>query len=145
MTVSQLCAQQAIEAKSAKGSKTDLSGSTALAQGGRFNNRNQPARAPGICSTSPAISSNAHPLICGLRRLRARPNLLSRLNVICPVQPWLQKFSAFSFTQINSITPPSTPKEGRIAVVTNAGLDAMDAGGAADESADLADGEVVWS
>jgi hypothetical protein len=40
---------------------------------------------------------------------------------------------------------PSTPLEGRIAIVTDAGLDAMDAGGASDESVLLADGEVVWS
>jgi hypothetical protein len=33
--------------------------------------------------------------------------------------------------------PPSDPIEGRIAIVTDAGLDAMDAGGAADEGADL--------
>ena len=38
-----------------------------------------------------------------------------------------------------------TPHEGRIAIVTDAGRDAVDAGGAADESADFADGEVVWS
>jgi hypothetical protein len=38
-----------------------------------------------------------------------------------------------------------TPLEGRIAIVTDAGLDAMDASGAKDESAQLADGEVVWS
>jgi hypothetical protein len=37
------------------------------------------------------------------------------------------------------------PHKGRIAIVTDAGRDAMDAGGAADESAHLADGEVVWS
>jgi hypothetical protein len=40
---------------------------------------------------------------------------------------------------------PSCPTEGRLAIVTNAGQDVMDAGGAFDESADLADGEVVWS
>jgi len=33
--------------------------------------------------------------------------------------------------------PPSRPTEGRIAIVTDAGRDAVDAGGAADESADL--------
>jgi hypothetical protein len=35
--------------------------------------------------------------------------------------------------------------EGRIAIVTDAGRNAVDASGAADESAFLADGEVVWS
>jgi hypothetical protein len=62
-----------------------------------------------------------------------------------PVQPSFEKFCASRFTQINSITAAVHPTEGRIAIVTNAGLDAMDAGGAADESAFLADGEVVWS
>jgi len=35
--------------------------------------------------------------------------------------------------QISFLVPPSTPLEGRIAIVTNAGLDAMDAGSAFDE------------
>ena len=39
--------------------------------------------------------------------------------------------------------PPQT--EGRFAIVTDAGRDAVAAGGAEDESNDLADGEVVWS
>jgi hypothetical protein len=43
------------------------------------------------------------------------------------------------------LIPPSHPTEGRIAIVTDAGRDVMDAGGAADESAGSADGEVVWS
>ncbi|MDR3484907.1 MAG: hypothetical protein P4M05_08340 [Bradyrhizobium sp.] len=37
------------------------------------------------------------------------------------------------------------PMEGRLAIVTDAGRDAVDAGGASDEGADFADGEVVWS
>jgi hypothetical protein len=40
---------------------------------------------------------------------------------------------------------PSRLTEGRLAIVTNAGRDAMDASGASDEGALLADGEVVWS
>jgi hypothetical protein len=51
------------------------------------------------------------------------------------VQPLFQKFSLFSFHANQLPSPPSTPLEGRIAIVTNAGLDAMDAGGATDESA----------
>ncbi len=43
------------------------------------------------------------------------------------------------------VLPPSRSTEGRLAIVTDAGRDAVDAGGADDESADLADGEVVWS
>jgi hypothetical protein len=46
--------------------------------------------------------------------------------------------------QISFLVPPSTPLEGRIAIVTNAGLDAMDAEALLTNSAD-ADGEVVWS
>ena len=37
------------------------------------------------------------------------------------------------------------PREGRFAIVTDAGRDAVDASGASDESVLLADGEVVWS
>jgi hypothetical protein len=66
-------------------------------------------------------------------------------RLICPTgksvnwlsSPLLQKYSAFPKTQITSISPSSRPIEGRIAIVTNAGRDAVDAGGAADESAGL--------
>src|ERR1700722_15911433 len=40
---------------------------------------------------------------------------------------------------------PSRLTEGRLAIVPNAGRGAMDASGASDEGALLADGEVVWS
>ena len=40
---------------------------------------------------------------------------------------------------------PSRPTEGRLAIVTDAGRDAMDANGAQRRSALDADGEVVWS
>jgi len=48
------------------------------------------------------------------------------------------------------LIPPSTPQKGRIAIVTNAGLDAMDvvaprAMNVARTSGAIADGEVVWS
>ena len=46
--------------------------------------------------------------------------------------------------KIRPISLPSTPPEGRFAIVTNAELDAMDAGGAFDDGAN-ADGEAVWS
>ena len=39
--------------------------------------------------------------------------------------------------QISFLVPPSTPLEGRIAIVTNAGRDAMDANHALDESVRL--------
>jgi hypothetical protein len=62
-------------------------------------------------------------------------DLPDRLFRHCCVQPFFEKYSSFRFTQINFITPAVHPTEGRIAIVTDAGLDAMDAGGAADESA----------
>jgi hypothetical protein len=49
------------------------------------------------------------------------------------VQPLLKKDSDFQKSQITLYPQPSTPHEGRIAIVTDAGLDAMDAGGAFDE------------
>jgi len=77
--------------------------------------------------------------------LRVKPNFVSRINVIWVVQSHPKKYSGFPKPQITLYPPPSTPLEGRIAIVTDAGLDAMDASGASDESVLLADGEVVWS
>jgi hypothetical protein len=56
----------------------------------------------------------------------------------------VQKYSDFPKRQITLTTSPSTPHEGRIAIVTDAGLDAMDAAALLTNSA-KADGEVVWS
>jgi hypothetical protein len=51
------------------------------------------------------------------------------------VQPPLQKYFASPVGQINSITPAVPPDtEGRLAIVTDAGRDAVDADGAKDES-----------
>ena len=72
-------------------------------------------------------------------------NLFSRINLFLAVQPILQKYLRSSSTQITSEIPAFRPKEGRIAIVTNAGRDAVDADGAADEQRSSADGEVVWS
>ena len=46
-------------------------------------------------------------------------------------------FSEFDLTEsvIRVMDVPSSPHEGRIAIVTDAGWDAVDAGGATDESA----------
>jgi hypothetical protein len=57
----------------------------------------------------------------------------------------LQKYSGFPKQQISLYLSPSRPDRGALAIVTNAGRDAVDAGGATDESTDLADGEDVWS
>jgi hypothetical protein len=94
--------------------------------------------------------------------VRAQPDLSKRINVICPVQPHLQKYFPSRLTQIKSISiaiPSHT--EGRIMIVTNAGWDAVAAAvparksdrravcrerlpGAQTNGAE-ADGEVVWS
>jgi hypothetical protein len=63
------------------------------------------------------------------------------MQLICPSgcfakgvsSPFIKNFSSFRFMQISFLVPPSTPLEGRIAIVTDAGLDAMDADGATDE------------
>jgi hypothetical protein len=77
--------------------------------------------------------------------LRVKSYFLSRIKVICPVQPHLKKYSGFPKSQITLYPRPSTPLKGRIAIVTDAGLDAVAASGASDESALLADGKIVWS
>ena len=61
-----------------------------------------------------------------------------------PVQPRLQKYSDFRDANQLYNPLPSRPTEGRIAIVTDAGRDAVDADGARTNDAD-ADGEVVWS
>jgi hypothetical protein len=77
--------------------------------------------------------------------LRVKSNFLSRIKLFLSVQSLAKKYSGFQKPQITLYTASSTPLEGRIAVVTDAGLDAVAAGGASDESVLLADGEVVWS
>jgi hypothetical protein len=65
--------------------------------------------------------------------VRPERHLLKRFNVIWAVQSHLQKYSFRRFAQIKIITAPSRPNEGRLAIVTNAGRDAVDAVGAFDE------------
>ena len=62
-------------------------------------------------------------------------DLLRRINLIPPVQSRSQKYSVSCLTQIKSTFTLSRPTEGRLAIVTNAGRDAVDADGASDESA----------
>src|SRR5260370_17646785 len=59
--------------------------------------------------------------------LRAWPIFLRRINLFLPVQSHLQKYFRSHPTQITSLVPPSHPTEGRIAIVTDAGWDAVDA------------------
>ncbi|SHG38478.1 hypothetical protein [Bradyrhizobium erythrophlei] len=93
----------------------------------------------------PSASSRLGTFRVHSAELRVKPNFLSRIKLILPVQSRLKKYSVFPKSQISLYPQPFTPLEGRIAIVTDAGLDAMDAGGAKDESVLLADGEVVWS
>jgi len=54
--------------------------------------------------------------------------LLNQINLMLPVQPRSKKYSAFAIGQITAISSAVQPRqEGRIAIVTDAGLDAVDA------------------
>jgi hypothetical protein len=50
-----------------------------------------------------------------------------RANHSIPVQPCLEKISAFLFAKITPIAASSRSSEGRLAIVTDAGRDAVDA------------------
>ena len=56
-----------------------------------------------------------------------KPGFLKRINLIPAVQSPLQKNFCSRSTQINFRTSPSRPTEGRFAIVTDAGRDAVDA------------------
>jgi hypothetical protein len=85
-----------------------------------------------------------------------KPDLLKCINVICPsgksvgpvgdlpVQPPLQKYFCFPEPQIRTNDLPSRPTEGRHAIVTAAGRDAVDADAPITNGTE-ADGEDVWS
>ena len=61
------------------------------------------------------------------------------------VQPLVKKYSDFQKSRISPYVRRPVPREGRFAIVTGAGRDAVAAGCAKDESAFLADGKIVWS
>jgi hypothetical protein len=66
------------------------------------------------------------------------------LGFVCPAP--FAKIFPFSLNPNHLYIPRClVPLEGRIAIVTDAGRDAVDARRASDESAGFADGEVVWS
>src|SRR5436190_22812427 len=73
------------------------------------------------------------PIAGRMHRVRAQRNLLNRINLIWAVRSHLQKHFRSSPKQITSLVAPSRPNEGRLAIVTNAGRDAVDADGAFDE------------
>ena len=60
------------------------------------------------------------------------------------VQPLLEKDSDFQKCQISLQPFPFRPTEGRVAIVTNAGWNAVDVDAPITNGVD-ADGEVVWS
>jgi hypothetical protein len=64
----------------------------------------------------------------GLQELRDHAIFRNDLKLICPIQPAPQKYSASFLAQIRIIICPSQPDEGRFAIVTNVGWDAVDAG-----------------
>jgi hypothetical protein len=79
--------------------------------------------------------------------MRAQGDLLNRIKLMLPVQSPLAKIFPFPFYPNHFYVvriPAHTTGAFRDRHERRAG-DAMDAGGAADESAYLADGEVVWS
>ena len=79
----------------------------------------------------------AHP------RLRCLTGKSFRQFTALNVQPCLKKYSGFPKSQITGTFPPSCPTEGRFAIVTDAGQDAVDVE-APITNDDEADGEVVW-
>ena len=61
-------------------------------------------------------------------RLLQNGDLLKQINLICPVQSSFAKISPFPFHPNHFYIPRRpTPLEGRIAIVTDAGRDAVDA------------------
>jgi hypothetical protein len=81
---------------------------------------------------------STHPTICC-------PTGKSPGQFIAPrVKPVLQKYSDFPKTQISLYLTPFRPTEGRVAIVTNAGRNAVDADAPITNGAEV-DGEDVWS
>jgi hypothetical protein len=64
-------------------------------------------------------------------------DLPDRLWGICLSSPPSKNFSLRRLLETALLIPPSRPTEGRIAIVTDAGRDAVDASGASDEGAGL--------
>ena len=82
--------------------------------------------------------------VCCSGAQNIHPDLPDRLFGTLPVQPHLQKYFRSRNTQIKIISAAvSFHQEGRLAIVTNAGRDAMDAEVPLTNGTE-ADGEVVW-
>jgi len=81
---------------------------------------------------------------------RANANFLNQFKLIWPVQSPAKKYFAFAVGQIKNISPRLVPMEGRLAIVKDAGRDAVDAVASGTQSCvrtngAFADGEIVWS
>jgi hypothetical protein len=73
------------------------------------------------------------------------PDFLNRINLFLPVQPLCKNISALRSTQITSLIPAvSSHPKGRLAIVTDAGRDAVDVDVSITNDTE-ADGEDVWS
>src|ERR1700730_13795362 len=96
-------------------------------------------------AAKPAIEPRLAPARRANAPLRLKTNFFNRIKLIWPVQSRSQKYFCFSEAESKLYDSPSHPTEGRIMIVAYAGWDAVDAGGASDEGALRADGEVVWS
>jgi len=73
--------------------------------------------------------SDTHPANspAGPTHLRLKSNFLNGIKLFLPVQSHLKKYSGFQKTQITFLLPPSRPTRGALAIVTDAGRDAVDA------------------
>jgi hypothetical protein len=65
--------------------------------------------------------------------LRGELDLLNRIKLICPVQPFQKKYSAGAVGQIRCIESPVSSHRGALANVINAAWDAVDADALGDE------------
>jgi hypothetical protein len=70
-----------------------------------------------------------------LRQFSQNTDLLKRINVIWGVQPCLQKYFRSRIAQITSTSAAVSSHRGALAIVTDAGRDAMDADGLLTNSA----------
>jgi hypothetical protein len=78
------------------------------------------------CPLCPESGSNFRALAAP-RRAVAFAHKACRANQQISVQPFLEKYSAFTLAKINSISAAVSSPEGRLAIVTDAGRDAVDA------------------
>jgi hypothetical protein len=76
--------------------------------------------------------------------LRAQAKLSCVFKLIWAVQPHLQKYFVSGLSQISSLIRAVPSLRGALAIVTDAGRDAVDAASTHLTNGADADGEVVW-